>query len=152
MDPLELRNEGPSPATAVAWDMVKRAVPMIPIGIIIGALIAGFGGAMSVLYGIALILFNFVAAAYLLSWAAGISFALVGATALGGYAIRLAVIFAAFWVVRLESWFEPLPFGITIIVTHLGLLFWEMRFISVSLAHPGLKPRSGSKKPAAGYR
>jgi len=30
--------------------------------------------------------------------------------------------------------------GITLIVAHLGLLFWEMRYVSLSLAHPGLKP------------
>ena len=27
-------------------------------------------------------------------------------------------------------------------ITHLGLLFWEMRYISASLAFPGLKPIS----------
>ena len=26
-------------------------------------------------------------------------------------------------------------------VTHLGLLFWETRYVSVTLAYPGLKPR-----------
>jgi hypothetical protein len=30
---------------------------------------------------------------------------------------------------------------LTIIVTHLGLLVWEMRFVAASLAFPGLKPR-----------
>ena len=25
-------------------------------------------------------------------------------------------------------------------VAHLGILFWEMRYISGTLAHPGLKP------------
>jgi hypothetical protein len=34
------------------------------------------------------------------------------------------------------------PLGITIIVTHLGLLFWEMKFVSASLAFPGLKPKT----------
>ena len=31
-----------------------------------------------------------------------------------------------------------------LIVTHLGLLFWELRYVSGSMAFPGLKP-----KPAA---
>ena len=30
--------------------------------------------------------------------------------------------------------------GITVLVTHLGLLFWELRYVSASLAFPGLKP------------
>ena len=33
-----------------------------------------------------------------------------------------------------------LPLGATIIVTHLGLLVWEMKYVALSLAHPGLKP------------
>ena len=27
-----------------------------------------------------------------------------------------------------------------LVVTHLGLLFWELRYVSASLAHPGLTP------------
>ena len=26
-------------------------------------------------------------------------------------------------------------------ITHLGLLFWETRYVSATLAYPGLKPR-----------
>jgi len=152
MTPLEQRLNGPSPATAIALDMVKRGLPFLPVGILIGALFDGTAGAISVVYGMALVLANFVAAAYLLAWAARISFALVGAVALGGYALRLGLIFCAVWVVRDVSWMRPVPLGITIVVTHLGLLVWELRFVSASLAHPGLKPRSGSSKPAAGYR
>ena len=37
--------------------------------------------------------------------------------------------------------------GTTLVVTHLGLLFWEMRYVSLSLAHPGLKPRRPTKIP-----
>ena len=32
-------------------------------------------------------------------------------------------------------------FCITLVVSYLGLLFWEMRSISLSLASPGLKPQ-----------
>ena len=32
-------------------------------------------------------------------------------------------------------------FVVSVLVLHLGLLFWEMRSISFSLASPGLKPR-----------
>jgi hypothetical protein len=37
---------------------------------------------------------------------------------------------------------ELVPLGLTIIITHLGLLFWELRHISSSLAFPGLKPQA----------
>jgi hypothetical protein len=46
--------------------------------------------------------------------------------------------------VRHASWFSKGAFGLTIIVTHLGLLIWETRFVSASLAFPGLKPPRAS--------
>ncbi|MEY4147330.1 MAG: hypothetical protein RL278_886, partial [Actinomycetota bacterium] len=36
---------------------------------------------------------------------------------------------------------ELVPLCMTIVITHVGLLFWEMRYISLSLAFPGLKPK-----------
>jgi putative NIF3 family GTP cyclohydrolase 1 type 2 len=43
-------------------------------------------------------------------------------------------------VVRDAGWFAAVPLGLTLIVTHLGLLFWELKYVSASLAFPGLKP------------
>ena len=57
-----------------------------------------------------------------------------------GYLLRLGLIFLAVFLVHDASWFEKLPLGLTIIVTHLGLLIWELRYVSASLAFPGLKP------------
>jgi hypothetical protein len=39
--------------------------------------------------------------------------------------------------------------GLTLVATHLGLLFWELRFISASLAFPGLKPERPATKEIA---
>ncbi|NDD72984.1 MAG: hypothetical protein EBZ52_07415, partial [Actinobacteria bacterium] len=52
---------------------------------------------------------------------------------------------AAVFVVRNLGWVELIPLGLTIILAHLGLLFWELRYVSLSLAYPGLKPRKQSK-------
>ena len=76
MTALDQRLEGPSPASQVAIDMVKRGVPFVPVGMVIGSLFAGFDGAMSVLFGMALVFVNLVLSAALLSWASKISFAL----------------------------------------------------------------------------
>lgn len=146
---------GPSPAAQVALDMVKRGLPLIPVGMVLGALIAGFEGAMSVTYAMGLVLLNFVLSAALLGWASKISFAAVASAALGGYALRLGLIFLAVWLVKDMSWVAMVPLGITLIVTHLGLLVWELRHVSASMAHPGLKPRTNRKGPrpvAAGRR
>lgn len=155
MTALTQRLEGPSPAAQVANDMVKRGLPLLPVGMGIGAIADGFDGAMSVAYGMILVLVNLVLSAALLNWASKISFALVAAVSLGGYVLRLALIFAAVWLVKDQSWVSIVPLGITLIVTHLGLLIWELRHVSASMAHPGLKPRtprSSSRPVAAGRR
>ena len=57
-----------------------------------------------------------------------------------GYLMRLALIFLAVYLVKDTAWISLPALGATIIVTHLGLLFWEMKFVAISLAHPALKP------------
>ena len=39
-----------------------------------------------------------------------------------------------------------MPLGITIIATHLGLLLWEMKYVSLSLAYPAHKPTAAASK------
>ena len=88
---------------------------------------------------------NFALAAALISTTARISLALMMGAVLFGYLIRLGIIFAAVVLVRNMSWISLPALGCTIIVTHLGLLFWELRHVSASLAYPGLKPTSGGE-------
>lgn len=143
-NPLVQRMEGPSPAVEVAKDIARRGVIIAPAAIILGSVFWGADGAVSVAYGLAIIVINFLLAAAMLGWAARISLALMAGAALFGFLIRLGLITIAVLVVRDASWMELLPLGLTLIVTHLGLLFWEMRFVSASLAFPGLKPQKNS--------
>ena len=69
--------------------------------------------------------------------------AVMAGAALFGFLIRLGLITIAVLLVRNEPWVELVPLGISLIISHLGLLFWEMRFVSASLAFPGLKPTRG---------
>ncbi len=135
------RLDGPSPATEVAFDMAKRSVFLIPVVILFGALIGGTNGVLSVGYGVAIVVINFVLAAFLIGKAAQINFALVFGAALGGFALRLGLIFGAVVAVVNQAWVQIVPLGITLIVTHLGLLVWELRYVSASMAYPGLKPK-----------
>ena len=91
-------------------------------------------------YAYGLILINFVVAAALLGWAARISLGLLMGVCLFGFLIRMALITVAVLLVLDQPWVAPVPLGVTLIVTHLGLLFWETKFVSASLAFPGLKP------------
>ncbi len=148
---------GPSPAAQIAKDLVRRGLLVMPIAMAGAALIGDRNDALSVGYAMLIVLANFLASAYLLAGAARISLGLVASVALGGYVMRLALVFMAVWLVKDTAWVRMIPLGITIIVTHLGLLVWELRHVSATFAHPGLKPTADRKagrrsRPAAGYR
>ncbi len=108
--------------------------------IAICGVIWGGDGAWSAAYGIAIVLANFAIAAAIIAMAARISIALLMGATLFGYLIRLGLIFLAVFAVKDASWISLPALGATIIVTHLGLLFWELKYVALSLANPGLKP------------
>ena len=58
-----------------------------------------------------------------------------------GYALRLGLIFLVIVLVRDEPWISLPALGATIIATHLGLLMWELRYVAINLAYPGLAPK-----------
>lgn len=134
------RLEGPAPEVAVTKDMVKRGFVVAPVVIAVCAVIWGVNGAFSSAYAIALVLVNFALAATLVAVTARISLGLMMGAVLFGYLIRLGLILVAVLAVRDAGWISLPALGATIIVSHLGLLVWEMKFVALSLAHPGLKP------------
>jgi hypothetical protein len=140
---------GPAVEAQIVKDMLRRTWPILPAVVLLVAVLAGANGAISVGYAMALVVVNFVLAAIMLTYAGRISFAALGAAALFGYLLRLGLLTVAVLAVRNASWFRPIPLGITIIVTHLALLIWEMRYISASLAFPGLKPEKAKASNVA---
>ena len=138
-DALATRFEGPAPEVAVSNDMIKRGLVVAPIIIAVCGVIWGANGAFSSAYAVAIVLLNFALAAVMIAGAARISVGLMMAATLFGYLIRLALIFLAVWIVKDASWISLPALGSTIIVTHLGLLFWEMKYVALSLSQPGLK-------------
>jgi hypothetical protein len=142
---LDLSTEA-SPESVIARDLVKKALMVGPVLIVVFGLIWGLDGAFSTAYGLVLVVANFVLAAALLSYAGRISPAFLMGAALFGYLIRLTLIFLAIWLVKDAAWVELMPLGITIIATHLGLLLWEMKYVSLSLAYPAHKPTSAASK------
>jgi hypothetical protein len=124
----------------VSSDMVKRGLLVAPILIGICAVIWGADGAWSAAFAIGLVLVNFMLSAFLISYTARISLGLMMGATLFGYLIRLGLIMLAVLLVKDSGWISLPALGATIIVTHLGLLFWELKYVAISLAHPGLKP------------
>jgi len=129
-----------SPEVEIAGDMVRRALPVAPLLILVCGVIWGVDGALSSAYGIGLVLLNFMLAAVLLAKAARVSPAMLMAATLGGFLLRMALIVVAVLLVRHASWAVMAPLLMTILVTHVGLLMWETRYVSLSLAYPGVKP------------
>jgi hypothetical protein len=137
---LTTRVEGPATEVEVSVDLVKRGLIVAPLLVAICGVIWGGDGAWSALYGVALVLTNFAIAAALIAVTIRISLTLMLAAVLFGYLIRLALIFVAVYAVRDAGWISPPALGATIIATHLGLLVWELKYLALSLAYPGLKP------------
>lgn len=134
------RLDGPAPEVGISKDLVRRGLIVAPVLIAVSAVIWGLDGMWSSAYGVALVLINFGLAAALVAMTARISLALMMGAVLFGYLVRLGLILVAVLLVRDASWISLPALGATIIVTHLGLLVWEMKYLALSLAHPGLKP------------
>jgi hypothetical protein len=130
-----------APEPLIARDLVRRAVPVAPALLLACGAIWGVDGVLSAAFGIVLVLLNFVIAAALLAWAARISLTMLMAVSLGGFLLRMGVIVAAVLLVKDMAWVSLPALCATILVTHLGLLLWETRFVSASLAFPALKPQ-----------
>jgi hypothetical protein len=140
VDAMTMRLEGPAPEVAVSNDMIKRGLVTAPLLLAVCGVIWGMDGVWSAAYGIGIVLANFALAAGMIAAAARISVGLMMGATLFGYLIRLGLIFLAVWLVKDASWISLPALGSTIIVTHLGLLFWEMKYVALSLSYPGLKP------------
>ncbi len=124
----------------VSLDIVKRGLLVAPVLIAIAALIWGVDGAWSCAFAIGLVLINFLLSAALISYSAKISMAMLMGATMFGYLFRLGLITVAVLLVKDSDWISLPALGATIIVTHLGLLIWELKYVALSLAYPGLKP------------
>lgn len=126
--------------STIARDLAKHAVYVAPAVIVIAAVLQGGAGALGAALAIAIVAVNFVAAAAVIGRAAKISTGALLSASLLSFTVRLAVITAfGFAVKQLDAVHFP-TFGIVLVCAHLGLLFWEMRHVSLTLAYPGLKP------------
>ena len=135
-----LLTETPPVERQIAFDMIRRGLPALPVVVLIAGLLRGAHGAESAAFAVGIVLLNFVAAASLLAWAARSVNLLLAAT-LGGFVVRMGAVVAAITAVRHDRWVDLPTLGITIVIAHLGLLVWETRFVSATLAFPSLKPK-----------
>jgi hypothetical protein len=134
------RYDETSPEADIARDLVKRAIWVAPALLVLSALAWGVDGALSAGVGIGIVMANFTLSAAMLTWAGRISVGFVLGVSMFGYVFRLGLITAVVLLIKDFAWVELVPLGLTLIITHLGLLLWETKYVSASLAYPGLKP------------
>ena len=137
-----------APEAEVARDLVRRMLWVSPLFVLGGFLGWGADGAFSALFALGLVGANFLASAALMGAGARISPGALMAAVLGGYVLRMGAVVAAILLVRDAAWVEMAPLAATLLITHVGLLVWETRYISLSLAFPGLKPGTTTEDPA----
>jgi hypothetical protein len=124
----------------IAIDLARRGLPITPLIVLVGALIDGWTGAISAAIGVGIVLLNFLAAGLIVARAAKLGSTAVGTAALAGYIVRLTVIILVLWLLKDEPWINLPILGFTLVFTHVGLLFWEAKYLSITLAAPGLRP------------
>jgi len=138
---LNLAPQTPEVETQIAHDLVKKIAIIAPLALLAVGLWRGVDGALGVLFGLAVVAANFLVGAALLSWAARISPTAMAGAAMGGYIVRMFGIVVIALLVRNLAFVDFKVFVFTIAFTHIALLFWELRSVSLTMAHPGLKPR-----------
>lgn len=126
---------------SIALDLARRALLIAPAVVLVAGLVRGVDGAASAGLGIGLAVANFLATAAGLAWAARRSAATLVAMAMGGFVVRMGVLLGAMLLAdALFGWADVVVLGLTLFAAHLGLLFWELRSVSLTLAAPGLRP------------
>lgn len=131
----------PAVEREIAFDLARRGLIASPFVILLCGLLRGADGAWSAAVALAIVIVNFLVAALIVDRAAGISDKAVGAASLGGYVVRLVTILIAIVLLRNQSWIDLPTLGFALVGAQLGLLAWEAKHVSMSLAAPGLRPR-----------
>jgi hypothetical protein len=137
----------------IAIDLARHGLLVAPLIVLVAGLLRGVDGAASAALALAVLVLNFFAAAISLEWGARRSGNALFVVALGGFLFRMVSILVVILVTRARfGWVDVVVLGVTLFVTHLGLLFWELRSVSFSLAAPGLqrdRPSPSARKDEA---
>ena len=124
----------------VAGDLVRRVLMVSPAVLLVAALVSGVNGVLSAAIGLVLVSLNFLVSAKLITHTARRSPGAVMGVVLGGYIVRLGVLFGIALALDTISWIDIGVLLLTVAVVHLALLTWESRHVSLTLGYPGLKP------------
>jgi hypothetical protein len=124
----------------IAGDLVRRVLIVSPAVLLVAGLVSGVNGLISAAIGLVLVSLNFLASARLITYTARRSPGAVMGVVLGGYIVRLGILFGIALALDTVSWIDTAVLLLTVAVVHLALLTWESRHVSLTLGYPGLKP------------
>jgi hypothetical protein len=124
----------------IAGDLVRRVLIVSPAVLLVAGIVSGVDGLVSAAIGLVLVSLNFLASAWLITYTARRSPGAVMGVVLGGYIVRLGILFGIAFALDTISWIDIGVLLLTVAVVHLALLTWESRHVSLSLTYPGLKP------------
>lgn len=124
----------------IAWHIARQGALAAPGLLLLAGLARGADGVASAAFALVLVLANLLLAAASLAWAARRGPNALMGVALFGFLVRLSLMTVALFAVRGSAWVDMPVLGLVLIATHLGLLFWETRFVGMTLAAPGLRP------------
>jgi hypothetical protein len=129
----------------IAAHLARHALLVAPLVILGCGLLRGGDGALSAAIAMVIVAGNFLVSARLIAWTTDKPPVFLQGAVLGGFLVR----FAALTVIVLlldQLAFVDLPVLVfTIAIAHFGLLVWETRYVSLTLAAPGLKPGVGER-------
>lgn len=132
MDPI------PAVEREVALDLAKRAAMVAPVVLVVAYLVGGTDALAGAAIALVLVALNFIAGAYSLQWAGRRGPKALAVVAVGGFLVRMAVVLGV--ILLVQNTVDKYWLLGVLVVTHVGLLIWETRHLSISLAAPGVKP------------
>ncbi len=127
----------------IARHMARHAAMVAPVVVGIAAALRGVDGAVSAAIGLALCAANFLIAAQIIGWAARRSAGAIYGAIFGGFFLRLMVLAVIVLALEPVKFIDIPVLVLTLATSHLVLLMWETRYVSLTLAAPGLKPGVG---------
>jgi hypothetical protein len=127
----------------IAGHMARHALIVGPVVVLACGIFRGVDGAISAAIGLALVALNFFVSARLIAWGADRGAAFLQGAVLGGFVLRLAALLGIVLLLEPLDFVDIPVLVLTIAVTHIALLVWETKYVSLTLAAPGLKPGVG---------
>ena len=121
---------GTAPGSAGAtWDLaflragLLATLPAAAVGAVVVGLLRGWGAALSVLLGAAVVTGFFCLSGAVIAWAGRVGDAFTLPAALGTFVVKVAVIAAVFQALPPDGWVDRRVLGWTVIA---GALFWSV--------------------------